>query len=55
MQEVYHDGSKGKLKAFDSLEEMLPKLKKSLKKKKVKLVNVMMIPGRKRLKGGKNG
>lgn len=51
MQEVYHDGTKGELKKFDSFKALIPELVKSLKKKKVKHVKVMMIPGRKRTKG----
>jgi len=43
MQEVYHDGSKGKIKKFNSLEEMLPELKKSLENENVKYIKIFKI------------
>lgn len=43
MQEIHYDGSKGEIKEFSSLEEMLPELEKSLAKKEVKYVKVFRI------------
>jgi hypothetical protein len=49
MQEVYHDGTEGEIKKTDTLEELLPEIKKSLKKKNVAYVK-LFIPSRKRKK-----
>ena len=49
MQEVYHDGTEGKIKQADTLEELMPEIKKSLKKKKVAYVK-LFIPSKKRRK-----
>lgn len=44
VQEVYHDGSEGEVKQFNSLKEMLPELEKSLNKKDVKFIKVSRLP-----------
>lgn len=49
MQEVYHDGTEGKPKQADTLEDLIPEIKKSLKKKKVAYVK-LFIPGRRKKK-----
>ena len=49
MQEVYHDGTEGEPKEADTLEDLLPEIKKSLKKKRVAYVK-LFIPSRKRNK-----
>lgn len=40
MQEVYEDGSVGEVKTADTLEELLPMIKKSLANPRVKYVKV---------------
>ena len=40
MQEVYYDGSKGGVKTADTLEELVPEIKKSLKNPKVAYVTL---------------
>lgn len=40
MQEVYEDGSLGEIKTADSLEDLLPMIKKSLGHPRVKYVKV---------------
>lgn len=51
MQEVYHDGTESKPKVADTLEGLLPDIKKSLRDPKVKYVK-LFIPGRKSRKRG---
>jgi len=40
MQEVYHNGTKGEIKTADTLEKLLPEIKKSLENPDVKYVKV---------------
>jgi len=47
MQEVYHDGTKGKPKSAETLEELLPDIKKALEDPRVNHVK-LFIPGRQR-------
>jgi len=47
MREVYKDGTEGEVIAGNSLEELLPEIKKSLKKKKVAYVK-LFIPSKKK-------
>jgi hypothetical protein len=44
MQETYQDGSLGELHTADSLEELLPAIKKSLANPKVKFVKIWNEP-----------
>jgi len=46
MQEVYKNGTKGEVIEGDSLEDLLPEIKKSLKKENVDHVR-LFVPGRK--------
>lgn len=49
MQEIYHDGTEGEIKEADTLEDLIPEIKKSLENPKVKYVK-LFIPGRKNKK-----
>ena len=49
MQEVYHDGTEGKPKSADTLEELIPDIKKALEDPKVNHVK-LFIPRRNRKK-----
>lgn len=44
MQEIHHDGSLGELHTADTLEELLPMIKKSLAKPEVKYVKIFNAP-----------
>lgn len=45
MQEVRHDDTKGKVRTADTLEDLLPEIKKSLANPNVKYVKVFFLSG----------